>query len=81
MAADLAALPGEQFGPHATDPAERDKLLAAASKIWNTELPYIKYFDRLDRVMISKTLHGPEKSKLLHPLAGGNRYWEWTISS
>jgi peptide/nickel transport system substrate-binding protein len=64
----------------AVDPAERDAALAAASKLFNEELPYLPYFQRLDQAMVSKTLKGPETSQLLHPLAGGNRYWEWTIA-
>jgi peptide/nickel transport system substrate-binding protein len=64
----------------ATDTASRDAALAAASKIFNDELPYLPYFQRLDQAMVSKTLKGPEQSKLLHPLAGGNKYWEWSIS-
>ncbi len=64
----------------ATDPAARDAALAAASKLFNEELPYLPYFQRLDQAMVSKNLKGPEASQLLHPLAGGNKYWEWSIS-
>ena len=43
----------------ATDEAERDAALAAASKIFNEDLPYLPYFLRLDQAMISKKLAGP----------------------
>ena len=50
------------------------------SEIFNDELPYVPMYDRVDYSIIGNTLKGPEKATILHPSAGGVRWWEWTIS-
>jgi peptide/nickel transport system substrate-binding protein len=65
----------------ALDPETRDAALQRASQIFNDELPYMPYFARLDQAAVSKRMSGPQQSQLLHYFAGGNPYWEWSISS
>jgi peptide/nickel transport system substrate-binding protein len=64
----------------ATDIATRDAALQEASRIFNAELPYMPYFQRLDQAAVAKRLVGPRESQLLHYFAGGNRYWEWSLT-
>jgi ABC-type transport system substrate-binding protein len=49
------------------------------SQIFNEELPYIPLYQRVDYSVVSEDLKGPENATILHPAAGGVRYWEWTI--
>jgi ABC-type transport system substrate-binding protein len=50
---------------------------ARASEIFNDELPYIPLYQRVDYSIVSDGLHGPENATILHPAAGGVKYWEW----
>jgi ABC-type transport system substrate-binding protein len=48
-----------------------------ASQIFNDELPYIPLYQRVDYSIVADGLHGPENATILHPAAGGVKYWEW----
>jgi peptide/nickel transport system substrate-binding protein len=48
-----------------------------ASEIFNDELPYIPLYQRVDYSVVSDGLKGPENATILHPAAGGVKYWEW----
>jgi len=60
---------------------EQGKHFARASEIFNEELPYFPYFNRVDAAVVSDKLTGVEGTKMFHPAAGGVPYWEWGISS
>jgi peptide/nickel transport system substrate-binding protein len=49
------------------------------SELFNDELPYMPIYQRVDYSIVSDTLKGAESAKILHPAAGGVRYWEWYI--
>ena len=49
------------------------------SEIFNDELPYVPAYQRVDYSILSDKLKGPEAATILHPAAGGVKYWEWSI--
>ena len=49
------------------------------SEIFNDELPYVPAYQRVDYSVISDKLKGPEAATILHPAAGGVKYWEWSV--
>lgn len=67
FAAGILATTREEQGPH----------FARASEIFNDELPYIPLYQRVDYSIVSDGLRGPENATILHPAAGGVKYWEW----
>lgn len=66
-----AAITQEEQGQH----------FARASEIFNAELPYFPYFNRVDAAIVSSKLTGVEGTTMFHPSAGGVPYWEWGIAS
>ncbi len=69
-AAGNAAVTQEEQGEH----------FARASEIFNEELPYFPYFNRVDAAIVSDKLTGVEGTTMFHPSAGGVRYWEWAVA-
>jgi ABC-type transport system substrate-binding protein len=51
------------------------------SELFNDELPYVPLYQRVDYAILSDNLRGPERATILHPGAGGVRYWEWYMAS
>ena len=51
------------------------------SELFNDELPYAPLYQRVDYAIVSDDLRGPENATILHPAAGGVRYWEWYMAS
>lgn len=50
------------------------------SEIFNDELPYVPLYQRVAYAIVDDNLRGPEKASILHPAAGGVRYWEWYMA-
>jgi peptide/nickel transport system substrate-binding protein len=51
------------------------------SELFNDDLPYVPLYQRVDYAIVSDNLRGPEHATILHPAAGGVRYWEWYLAS
>jgi len=41
----------------------------------------VPLYQRVDYAIVNDSLRGPEKATILHPAAGGVRYWEWYMAS
>jgi peptide/nickel transport system substrate-binding protein len=68
--AGVAAPTQEEQAPHFQE----------ATRIFNDELPYFPYFDRVDVAVVSDRMSGYENTQMYHPAAGGVEYWAWAIS-
>jgi len=64
----------------APNQAEQAPFFRRCSEIFNEELPYVPLYQRVAYALVSDNLRGPEKAAILHPSAGGVRYWEWYMA-
>jgi peptide/nickel transport system substrate-binding protein len=67
-------------GLAAPTPEEQATNFQRASQIWNDDLPFFPYFNRIDAAIVSDQLTGIDNMQMFHPSGGGGRYWEWGVS-
>jgi hypothetical protein len=68
--------------PGCTDfKAAKARAIERCGELFNDELPYAPLYQRVDYAIVSDNLRGPEQATILHPVAGGVRYWEWYLAS